>query len=110
ALGTASHVCGIAGEIRTDGRLADVALVDRMTERLASRGPDGVGRWSSGSVALGHRRLAIIDLSARGHQPMVDEQAGLVVVFNGCIYNHRVLRTELEPAGHQFTSTSDTED
>jgi asparagine synthase (glutamine-hydrolysing) len=102
-------MCGIAGEIRSDGRSADRALVERMTDRLASRGPDGAGIWRSGPVALGHRRLAIIDLSDRGSQPMVDDEARLVVVFNGCIYNHRELRAELELAGHRFASSSDTE-
>ena len=102
-------MCGIAGEIRRDGRLPDVAAVGRMVESMGSRGPDGAGVWSAGPVALGHRRLAIIDLSGRAHQPMVDTDLGLAVVFNGCIYNHRELRRELEAAGHRFTSTSDTE-
>jgi asparagine synthase (glutamine-hydrolysing) len=104
-------MCGIAGEVRHDGGLPDVAAVGRMvsSSTLASRGPDGAGLWSAGPVALGHRRLAIIDLSGRGHQPMVDTELGLAVVFNGCIYNHRELRRELESAGHRFSSTSDTE-
>ena len=102
-------MCGIAGEVRNDGRLPDVAAVGRMVETMGSRGPDGAGVWSAGPVALGHRRLAIIDLSERGHQPMVDSDLGLTVVFNGCIYNHRELRRELESAGHRFVSTSDTE-
>jgi asparagine synthase (glutamine-hydrolysing) len=102
-------MCGIAGEVRNDGRLPDVAAVGRMVETMGSRGPDGAGVWSAGPVALGHRRLAIIDLSGRGHQPMVDADLGLTVVFNGCIYNHRELRRELESAGHRFVSTSDTE-
>jgi asparagine synthase (glutamine-hydrolysing) len=76
---------------------------------LASRGPDGAGSWSHDRVAFGHRRLAIIDLSAAGSQPMVDPALGLSVVFNGCIYNHHALRDELRAAGHQFFSTSDTE-
>jgi asparagine synthase (glutamine-hydrolysing) len=104
-------MCGIAGEVRHDGRLPDIAAVGRMvgSESMATRGPDGAGVWSAGPVALGHRRLAIIDLSGRGHQPMVDAELGLAVVFNGCIYNHRELRRELEAAGHRFVSTSDTE-
>jgi asparagine synthase (glutamine-hydrolysing) len=102
-------MCGIAGEVRNDGRLPDVAAVGRMVESMGSRGPDGAGVWSAGPIALGHRRLAIIDLSGRGHQPMVDTDLGLTVVFNGCIYNHRELRRELEAAGHRFASTSDTE-
>src|ERR671939_314938 len=85
-------MCGIAGELRFE-----------------SRGPDGAGVWASGPVALGHRRLAIIDLSRRGDQPMSDPELGLTVVFNGCIYNHRELRRDLEAAGYRFFSTSDTE-
>ncbi|MDQ6726444.1 MAG: N-acetylglutaminylglutamine amidotransferase [Actinomycetota bacterium] len=102
-------MCGISGELRFDGRPARPDVVARMSERLAPRGPDGVGLWASGPVALGHRRLAIIDLSTRGSQPMVDAELGLVIVFNGCIYNHRRLRADLEAAGYRFFSTSDTE-
>src|SRR4051812_4705920 len=80
-----------------------------MTDALVPRGPDDAGVWTSGPVALGHRRLSIIDLSNRGAQPMVDPELGLTVVFNGCIYNHRELRTELERAGYRFFSDSDTE-
>jgi asparagine synthase (glutamine-hydrolysing) len=102
-------MCGISGELRFDGRPARPDVVGRMSQRLAARGPDGVGLWASGRVALGHRRLAIIDLSARGAQPMVDAALGLAVVFNGCIYNHRQLRRELEATGYRFFSESDTE-
>jgi len=102
-------MCGIAGELRFDGRPARPEVVARIAERLSSRGPDGDGLWSSGAVALGHRRLSIIDLSRRGDQPMVDPELGLTVVFNGCIYNHRQLRGELEGVGYRFFSTSDTE-
>ena len=99
---------GIAGELSFDGP-ADIALVDRMADAMAPRGPDGSGAWAHGGVALGHRRLRIIDLSERGAQPMVDSELGLAVVFNGCIYNHRELRRELEAAGLRFFSDSDTE-
>ncbi|MBA3266997.1 MAG: N-acetylglutaminylglutamine amidotransferase, partial [Acidimicrobiia bacterium] len=102
-------MCGISGELRFDGRPAQPALVAEMTERLAPRGPDGSGLWASGRAALGHRRLAVIDLSRRGDQPMVDAELGLVIVFNGCVYNHRELRRELEAHGYSFFSTSDTE-
>ncbi|ROS28466.1 asparagine synthase (glutamine-hydrolysing) [Rathayibacter sp. PhB127] len=102
-------MCGIAGEIRFDGARADIGAVDRMTGCLVHRGPDGDGLWAAGPVALGHRRLAIIDLSAAGAQPMVDAALGLTIVFNGCIYNHRELRAELEGKGHRFFSHSDTE-
>ena len=73
------------------------------------RGPDGQGSWSAGRVAFGHRRLSVIDLSARGAQPMVDNELGLTAVFNGCIYDYQELRAELEGHGYRFFSTSDTE-
>src|SRR3954452_7513371 len=102
-------MCGIAGELRHDGRPADVAAVARMCEPLAPRGPDGAGVWAQDGVALGHRRLSVIDLSERGAQPMVDPHLGLVAAFNGCIYNYRELRAELAADGYSFASTSDTE-
>jgi asparagine synthase (glutamine-hydrolysing) len=102
-------MCGICGEIRWDGKAADVAAVARMTVAMASRGPDADGVVAQGRVALGHRRLAIIDLSARGAQPMVDSELGLTLVFNGCIYNYRELRSELQAAGYRFFSTADSE-
>jgi asparagine synthase (glutamine-hydrolysing) len=102
-------VCGLAGEIRFDGRGADVGALERICARLARRGPDGSGIWANGPVALGHRRLAIIDLSAAGSQPMIDADLGLSIVFNGCIYNYKQLREELTSAGHRFFSRSDTE-
>jgi asparagine synthase (glutamine-hydrolysing) len=102
-------MCGICGEIRFDGRSADVAAVTRMTGAMVSRGPDFDGVLAHGPVALGHRRLSIIDLSARGAQPMVDSDLGLTLVFNGCIYNYRDLRNELEATGYHFFSSSDSE-
>ena len=100
-------MCGIAGEINSAG-VADVAAVQRMTDVLAPRGPDGAGVYVARGVALGHRRLKVIDLSARGDQPMVDPDLGLAVVFNGCIYNYRALRSELSAAGYRFFSSSYT--
>ena len=102
-------MCGLSGEIRFDGRPASVAACERITEAMTDRGPDGYGLWARGPVALGHRRLSIIDLSVAGSQPMVDPPLGLTVAFNGCIYNYQVLRGELEAYGHRFFSTSDTE-
>jgi asparagine synthase (glutamine-hydrolysing) len=101
-------MCGIAGELRRRAS-PDRDVLDRMSAALAPRGPDGDGMWFHDGTALAHRRLAIIDLSELGSQPMVDEQLGLTVVFNGIIYNHRELRAELEGAGRRFRSTSDTE-
>jgi len=77
-------MCGLAGEIRFDGRAADVAALGRMCDCMTRRGPDGSGVWQRGPIALGHRRLSIIDLSAAGSQPMVDSAIGLSVAFNGC--------------------------
>ncbi|ACZ86467.1 N-acetylglutaminylglutamine amidotransferase [Streptosporangium roseum] len=102
-------MCGLSGEIRFDGRAADVGAVGRMTDAMHDRGPDGSGLWSLGPVALGHRRLKIIDLSDRAAQPMVDSALGLTGVFNGCLYNYRELREELRGEGYRFFSTSDTE-
>ena len=90
-------MCGLAGELRFDGTAADVATLQRMTGCLEHRGPDGSGAWARGPVALGHRRLSIIDLSVNGAQPMVDPHLGLTVVFNGIIYNHQQLRARLAP-------------
>ena len=102
-------MCGLSGEVRFDGGAADVDAVVRMSCVLEPRGPDGQGIWQNGRVALAHRRLSIIDLSAAGSQPMVDSELGLSVVFNGCIYNYRQLRDELAGFGYKFFSTSDTE-
>ncbi|MGF1647451.1 MAG: N-acetylglutaminylglutamine amidotransferase [Kineosporiaceae bacterium] len=102
-------MCGVSGEIRFDPTPADVTAVAAMCEAQAARGPDGQGVWSQGRVALGHRRLRIIDLSDHGAQPMVDAELGLALVFNGCVYNYRELRDELAGHGYRFFSTSDTE-
>jgi asparagine synthase (glutamine-hydrolysing) len=102
-------MCGIGGELRFDGRAADVEAVGRMLPCMQMRGPDGEGLWHHGPVALGHRRLKIIDLSESGAQPMTDEELGLTLVFNGCIYNYQQLRDELRTYGYRFFSTSDTE-
>jgi asparagine synthase (glutamine-hydrolysing) len=102
-------MCGIGGELRFDGRAADGDAVRAMLPSLESRGPDGEGFWQRGPVAFGHRRLKIIDLSEAGQQPMTDEELGLTLVFNGCIYNYQQLREELLGYGYRFVSTSDTE-
>ncbi|MGY2079686.1 N-acetylglutaminylglutamine amidotransferase [Modestobacter sp. SYSU DS0657] len=102
-------MCGISGEVRFDGGVADMAAVAAMCDQLQRRGPDGSGGWQAGPVALGHRRLKIIDLTDAGSQPMVDAELGLTLVFNGIIYNYKELRAELQAAGYRFFSTSDTE-
>ncbi|MEW6646207.1 MAG: N-acetylglutaminylglutamine amidotransferase [Pseudomonadota bacterium] len=102
-------MCGICGELRLDGHVPDLAVLGRMLHRLERRGPDHEGSYSDGPLALGHRRLAIIDLSERSHQPMVDNDLGLVLVFNGTIYNYRDLRAELREHGYNFFSDGDSE-
>ncbi|ODS03773.1 asparagine synthetase B [Methyloceanibacter marginalis] len=102
-------MCGLCGEITFDGSPASVEALSAMTCSMCPRGPDAEGILARGRVALGHRRLKIIDLSERGQQPMVDSELGLSLVFNGCIYNHKDLRAELEGKGYRFFSTSDTE-
>ena len=102
-------MCGFAGERRFDGCLADIALVARMNDSMAARGPDGAGLHAQGPLAVAQRRLRIMDLSERAQQPMIDPQLGLGVVFNGAIYNHGELRAELRGKGYAFHSEGDTE-
>ncbi|MCA0316702.1 MAG: asparagine synthase (glutamine-hydrolyzing) [Proteobacteria bacterium] len=106
-------MCGIAGLFRAPGAPADLRVdaVGPMLAAISHRGPDGEGIWidREAGIALGHRRLAIVDLSEGGRQPMHSEDGRLVVSFNGEIYNFLELRRELEALGHRFRSTSDTE-
>lgn len=102
-------MCGICGEITLDGSFANLAHIEAMLPALRRRGPDQQGAYAEGAVALGHRRLAIIDLSQKAHQPMVDPLLGLVLVFNGTIYNYRALRQTLLGHGYTFFSDGDTE-
>jgi asparagine synthase (glutamine-hydrolysing) len=102
-------MCGIAGILSLDGRPADAAAVRAMCAAMAHRGPDDEGVAVDGPMALGHRRLSIIDLSPAAHQPMTDEARGLTVSYNGEIYNFRELRARYEALGHHFRSQSDTE-
>lgn len=103
-------MCGIVGYVGQSQMLKKDAFM-QMRDVLAHRGPDDAGFWQSldGSVKLGNRRLAILDLSPAGHQPMVDEASQLVITHNGEIYNYVELRAELERCGHRFRSNSDTE-
>jgi asparagine synthase (glutamine-hydrolysing) len=102
-------MCGICGELRFDGATPDLQALGRMSEKLARRGPDHAGTFSDGALAFGHRRLAIIDLSASADQPMVDRELHLALVFNGTIYNYRELRAELAAMGYVFFSDGDSE-
>src|SRR6266571_2176748 len=104
-------MCGVAGFWRAPLSDADGAALRRMTDAVRHRGPDDEGHWCDpdAGIALGHRRLAILDLSATGHQPMVSGSGRYVIVFNGEIYNFQDLRAELEQAGGRFRGHSDTE-
>lgn len=103
-------MCGIAGIVNFGGEPVDRARVERMTEALAHRGPDGSGVWVEGHVGFGHRRLAIRDLSPAGAQPMIDARAKIAVTYNGEIYNDLGVRKQLtQAAGTQFHTACDTE-
>jgi asparagine synthase (glutamine-hydrolysing) len=101
-------MCGICSELTFNGDPAGDSL-GAMMRRMWSRGPDAGGAFSQDGVAFGHRRLSIIDLAAASAQPMIDPELGLAVVFNGCIYNFRELRSELVGKGYRFFSQGDTE-
>ena len=102
-------MCGLFGALSFTGQGIDSALAAAMSTKVARRGPDDQGEWFDGPVMLGHRRLAIIDLSPLGHQPMADVSQRYTIVFNGTIYNYPELRAELITAGFAFRSHSDTE-
>lgn len=102
-------MCGICGEVRFDGGSPSVSAVSKMADVLSPRGPDASGIVIRGNIGFGHRRLRILDLSEKSQQPMIDADLGLTLVFNGCIYNFRELRTELEQKGYKFFSDGDTE-
>lgn len=102
-------MCGIAAIVETNGGSPDAGMLKRMTDSLFHRGPDDEGMHLDGAVGLGFRRLAIIDVSLDSHQPMVSNDQGLVIVFNGEIYNYIELREELIGCGHVFRTQGDTE-
>ncbi|MBJ6134438.1 N-acetylglutaminylglutamine amidotransferase [Ochrobactrum sp. Q0168] len=102
-------MCGICGEVRFDGGTPSVSAVSKMADVLSPRGPDASGIVIRGNIGFGHRRLRILDLSEKSQQPMIDADLGLTLVFNGCIYNFRELRAELEAKGYHFFSDGDTE-
>jgi asparagine synthase (glutamine-hydrolysing) len=102
-------MCGIAGLLHSDAESVAPVSLQRMTDAIAHRGPDGEGHWIEGQVGLGHRRLAIIDLSPAGHQPMVSADHRFVLSYNGEVYNFRELRSELEALGYWFRSATDSE-
>jgi asparagine synthase (glutamine-hydrolysing) len=102
-------MCGVVGILNVDRAPASRAVVERMTDSLAHRGPDGRGVHMDGAFGLGHRRLAVIDLTPAACQPMASDEGRYVLAYNGTVYNFRELRRELEGKGHTFRSQSDTE-
>jgi asparagine synthase (glutamine-hydrolysing) len=102
-------MCGITGLINIDGAPVSPVILKRMTDAIAHRGPDGEGQWIDGNIGLGHRRLAIIDLSPAGHQPMISADHRYVLSYNGEVYNYRELRADLEAEGVWFHSQTDSE-
>ena len=102
-------MCGIVGVFDTSGAPVPAVTLKRMTDQVPHRGPDGEGQYCFGPVGLGHRRLAIIDLTEAAHEPMSNEDGSVILVFNGEIYNFQELRVELQAMGHTFQSQSDSE-
>ena len=102
-------MCGIAGAIQFDRTAVDRDAMLRMTRVIAHRGPDDEGVWTGDGVGLGSRRLAVIDLSERGHQPMSNEDGSIWIAYNGEVYNFQELRENLLKQGHVFRSNTDTE-
>lgn len=100
-------MCGIVG---FTNKIADAdAVIGKMMDRIRHRGPDASGKYIDDGIALGHRRLSIIDISSQGDQPIFNEDRSLVLVFNGEIYNYRDIREELIKAGHKFATNTDSE-
>jgi len=102
-------MCGITGIFNTNGKPVSQDLLQRMTDIVKHRGPDGQGIWTDDYVGFGHRRLSIIDLSEAGAQPMRNEDGNLTITYNGEVYNFKDIRQELKSKGHSFRSRTDTE-
>src|SRR3970040_2387369 len=102
-------MCGISGIYNRSKEPVSIQEIKRMNEALAHRGPDGEGYYIDGHIALGHKRLAILDPTARGNQPMSSKDGTWTIVFNGCIYNFLELKQELSTRGHEFNTQTDTE-
>lgn len=102
-------MCGIVGLVNQRGEPVAPVVLRRMTDQVVHRGPDGEGQFLDGSVGLGHRRLAILDLSTAGQQPMATENGSHVLVYNGEVYNYAELRVQLQALGHRFHSRTDSE-
>ena len=102
-------MCGITGQINFDGDPVSPDILKKMTDAIAHRGPDGEGHWIEENIGLGHRRLAIIDTSSAGCQPMISADNRFVLTYNGEVYNYKELRSELKVKGYHFKSQTDSE-
>lgn len=102
-------MCGITGFLNLKRVPAEFGILKSMTDAIAHRGPNGEGHWVHENIAIGHRRLSIIDLSSDGHQPMLSRDQRFVLSYNGEIYNYKELRLELETLGYCFSSNTDSE-
>lgn len=102
-------MCGIVGVFNLNGEPFGLSALKKMADAIAHRGPDGEGYFTEDNIAIAHRRLSILDVSARGAQPMTSKNGDWVITFNGCIYNFLELKQELQAKGHEFVSTTDTE-
>jgi asparagine synthase (glutamine-hydrolysing) len=102
-------MCGITGIFNLNGDAVSHKILRDMTSKIAHRGPDGEGFYVHENIGLGHRRLAILDTSDKGAQPMESKDGNWIVIFNGCIYNYLELKSQLKSMGHTFISTTDTE-
>lgn len=102
-------MCGITGIINLNNDQISSSILKKMTDSLSHRGPDGEGLFIDKHIGLGHRRLAILDLSQKGHQPMISQDKRYIISYNGEIYNYLTLKTELESNGYHFHSNTDTE-
>ena len=102
-------MCGITGFINLNKKPADIQILKSMTDIIAHRGPDGEGHWVQENIAIGHRRLSIIDLSSAGKQPMISSDNRFILSYNGEIYNFKEIRDELKQIGYTFKSDTDSE-
>ena len=102
-------MCGLLGVYNLDDKMLDKSILKKMGDQIKHRGPDGTGSYFENNLGFIHHRLSILDVSKNGKQPMKSKDGNWVVIFNGCIYNFKELRSELEKLGHNFTSSCDTE-
>jgi asparagine synthase (glutamine-hydrolysing) len=102
-------MCGICGQIRFDSQSVQTTSLEKMMQKIRRRGPDSQDLLVEKNIGFGHTRLSVIDLSNHATQPMVDKELGLSLIFNGTIYNYKILRADLKKEGYQFFSHSDTE-